>query len=423
MDESSIQLIMLFVLLVLSIIFSSSETALTSLNKIRLRNMLEEGVKGADTIDRIMQDQKKLLTTILIGNNIVNISASALATSIAIKTTNNNSSAVALVTAVLTLLILIFGEVTPKTIATQNAEKVSLMVAPFIEVCILLFSPIAYVVNFISGIFIKLFGVDIDKKQETITEAELKTIVNVSHEEGVLEVDERRMINNIFDFGDQLAKEIMTPRTDMVAVSVDATYDEVMDTFRDELFSRVPVYRDSIDDIIGILYLKDLVFGVDKESFSPEDYVRKVFFTYESKQIGNLFTHMKSKRISMAVVLDEYGGTAGILTLQDIVEEIFGDIHDEDDDVDLDIQKISETEYIVDGVVKLDDLNEDIKTEIVSEDFESIGGYVVGLFGQIPKQNAEIISEEYNLLFKVIEIDKNRVEKVQITILNSEVSL
>ncbi|MFV0518907.1 MAG: hemolysin family protein [Lachnospirales bacterium] len=416
--DSSTSIVILVGLLLLSMLFSASETALTSLNRMRLRNMLDEKVKGAVVVEKLMQNQRKLLTTILIGNNIVNIAASSMATELALSSANSTEYTVAIVTLTLTFIILIFGEVLPKSVANSKSEKISLVIAPIINFCMYLFMPIAFVINTISSIFLKIFGISLSDKQDPITESELKTIVNVSHEEGVLEIDERTMINKIFDFGEISASQVMTPRTDIISISKDSSYAKVMEIFEQERLSRLPVYGENSDDILGILYLKDLVFGIEEDTFDLNNYIREAFFTYEAKEIGKLFADMKNKRISMAIVLDEYGGTAGLLTQQDIVEEIFGDIFDEDDDHEADVYKISENNYSIDGTVRLDELNDELELSLNSEDFESIGGYVVGLFGYFPQKDERIedVHEKYIYHFKVLSVDKNRIERLKLFI-------
>ncbi len=417
--ESSYEFIVLGILLILSVIFSSSETALMSLSKTRLRTMVDENIAGADRIQKIMEDPKKLLTTILIGNNIVNISASSLTTSIVFNLTGGNNIMVAIATFVLTFLILIFGEITPKTVAAENAEKISLLVAPFIGLCIKIFLPVAFVLNKIAGVFIKIFGVDTDSNRLTITEAELKTIVDVSHEEGVLENDEREMINNVFEFGDSTAKEIMTPRTEIIAFSNNATYEEIIDVFEEERISRIPVYSESVDNIIGILYFKDIVFLKDISDFDVNNYLREVYFTYESKLISHLLADMQTKRVGLSIVLDEYGGTAGLITNHDIIEEIFGDLHDEDDEeIENTVTVVSEKEFEVDGIIRLDDFEEITGLEIDTEDFETVAGYVIGLFGRIPEIGEEIEATDYNIKFVVEEIEKNRLDKIRVIVLD-----
>nr|WP_180321624.1 hemolysin family protein [Clostridium sp. MD294] len=393
-----------------SAFFSASETALTSLNKIKLRNMTEENVKNADKVQKLIDDPNRLLSSILIGNNLVNNAAAALTTMIAVSLLGGQSG-VGAATMVITIIILIFGEITPKTLASQNAEKVSLVVANIISVIVFISTPVVKVMNLITNVLIKILGGNSTEKTPTITEAELKTMVNVSHEEGVLEVDERRMINNVFDFGDLKAKDVMTPRTDMVCVEDTITYDEIVSIFKEERFSRLPVYHESVDNIVGILYVKDIIF-IDEKHFKITDYMREPFFTYESKPISELFSEMRGNRIRAAVILDEYGGTSGLVTLEDLVEEIVGDIADEYDEQEEEIEVIKEDEFIVDGSTRLEDVNEMIGLHLESEDFDTIGGYVIGILGSFPDGGEEV--ETDNIKIVVEEVDKNRIEKLRI---------
>lgn len=401
--------LVLIVLILLSAFFSASETALTSISKIRLRNMVEENVKNADKISKLIENPNKLLSAILIGNNLVNIGASSLATAMAIQI--SGSGGIGIATGLMTIVILIFGEITPKTIAAQNSEKVSLFVVNIISAVVFVFTPVVKVLNIVTSLIIRLLGGNNSAKTPLITEAELKTMVNVSHEEGVLEVDERRMINNVFDFGDAKAKDVMTPRTDMIALDDQASYEEIMQLFKEERFSRLPVYHESMDDIIGILYLKDIAF-IDGANFQIENYMREPFFTYESKSTSELFSQMRTKRIPVAIILDEYGGTSGLVTIEDMVEEIVGEIADEYDEQEEEIEVIKEDEYIIGGSAKLDDVNEMIGTRLESEDFDTIGGYVIGVLGRFP--DAGEIVETDNMKVKVEEVDKNRIEKLRV---------
>jgi putative hemolysin len=373
--------------------------------------MVDEKIKGADIINRLIENPSKLLGAILVGNNIVNIGASALATSLAIKRFGSAGAGIA--TGLMTLLVLIFGEITPKSLAVQNSEKVALKVSKIISVITVILSPIVTVLMFITNFLIKLLGGDPQKQNSFITEEELKTMVDVSHEEGVLEGDEKKMIYNVFEFGESQAKDVMTPRTDMVAVEINATYDEIIDLFKAEQFSRMPVYEDNTDNIVGILYIKDLIFFEgNQDKFDLKQIIRPPFFTYEFKGTSELFAEMRAKRTPMAIVLDEYGGTAGIVTMEDLVEEIVGDIEDEYDEKEEEIQVIKEDEYIVDGSTRIDFLNEMIGTNIESEDFDSIGGFVIGILGRLPEPGENV--EYDHIKFIVEDIDKNRIEKLRV---------
>jgi len=405
------QIILLVILLVMSGFFSMSETALMALSKIRIRHMVDEGVKDAKLIEKLTEDPSRLLGAILIGNNIVNIGASALATSIAVKTIGE--SGVGLATVIMTILILTFGEITPKSIAKQNSEKVALMVCKAINIVVKVFRPFIFIFTAISSLFIRLLGGDPKATEPFITEEELKTMVGVSEEEGVLEDVEKEMIFNVFEFADAQVKDVMVQRVDVVAVDMNATYDEVIDIIKIEQFSRIPVYNQTIDNVNGILNVKDLIIAFkSRENFKVSDYMREPYYTYEFKKITELFNEMKNTRNHMAVVLDEYGGNVGIVTIEDLIEEVVGEIEDEYDEVDDKIIVVKEDEYIVDGSARLDHIAELIGITMESEEFDSVGGLIIGELGRFPEQNEEV--EMNNIKFVVEEIDKNRIKKVRI---------
>lgn len=415
-SDSTWQLVILAILLGFSAFFSASETALMSLSKIRIRHMVDENVKGAKLVSKLVENPGKLLSAILIGNNVVNIGASALATSIAISLFKDKG--VGISTAVMTVLVLIFGEITPKSLAARNSEKFSLVIAKPIYLITIVLKPISMIFTFITNAIGKVFGSKVEMGKPYITEEELKTIVDVSHEEGVLEVEEKQMIYNVFEFGDSQVKDVMVPRTDMVAIQSDASYEDLVEVFKKEQFSRIPVYKDTTDNIIGILHIKNVLFiDIDRENFDITKYMVKPYFTYEYKPTAELFSEMRKKRIAMTVVMDEYGGTAGLITMEDLVEEIVGDIEDEyDEEPHEEIEVIKEDEYIVDGSTKIDVVNEMIGTNIESEDFDSIGGYVIGEIGGFPEKGETI--ECGNIKFIIEDIDKNRIKKLKILTLD-----
>ncbi|CCL25118.1 Putative membrane protein [Clostridioides difficile T11] len=407
-----IQIIFLIVLLIGSAFFSASETALMSLSKIRIRYMQDEGVKGAKLVSSLIENPNKLLSSILVGNNVVNIAAPSISTSLFIGLMGEKG--VALATAVMTVLVLIFGEITPKTIAANNSEKVSLLVSKPIKAIIFILRPIVWIFNIITNIIFKLFGITNKGAKSFITEEELKTMVNVSHEEGVLEMEEREIINNVFEFGDMQAKNAMVQRIDMVAIDMEDSYDEIIQVFKTEKLSRMPVYEETIDDIVGILNIKDIIFLSDEEieSFDIKNYMREPFFTYEFKKITQLLEEMKLEKSQMAIVVDEYGGTSGLLTIEDLVEVIVGDIEDEYDEEEDEIQVIKEDEYIVDGSTKIGDVNELIGVNLESEEFDSIGGFIIGHLSRLPEEN-EVIEVD-NIRFCIESIEKNRIKKIRI---------
>ncbi|MBK1813465.1 HlyC/CorC family transporter [Clostridium sp. YIM B02505] len=405
--------IILVVLLVLSSFFSAAETALMSLSKIRIRHLVEENIKGAKLVKKLTEEPNKLLGSILIGNNVVNIGASALATTVTARLVKSDWG-VAIATAVMTILILIFGEITPKSLAKQKSEAVSLRVIGPISLVVSILKPFVFIFNKISLIFIKMLGGETTISQQFITEEELKTIVNVSEEEGVLEIEEKQMIYNVFEFGDLQVKDVMVQRIDIIAASVEVTYEEIIQIIKDEQFSRIPVYGETIDDILGVLNVKDLILAEDvKNNFLVKDYMRTPLYTFEFKKITELFSEMKKTRNHMAVVLDEYGGTVGIVTIEDLVEEIVGEIEDEyDDETDKHIEVVKEDEYIVDGSMRINDLNELIGIKIESEEFDSIGGFIIGQIGKMPEEKEEV--SYINTRFVVEEVERNRIKKVRI---------
>lgn len=410
--ESSytLQIIVLIVLIALSAFFSASETALMSLSKIRIRHMVEDGVKGAKLVEKLTENPNRLLGSILVGNNVVNIGASALATSLALDLLGE--SGVGIATIIMTILVLIFGEITPKSIAKQRSEGVSLKVVGPINIIVKILRPFVAIFTYISSFVLKLFGGDIDKDQPFITQEELKTMVDVGEEEGVLEVEEKEMIFNVFEFGDIQVKDVMVQRVDIIALGLDSSYSDVINIIKEEQFSRIPVYNESIDDIVGILYVKDLILLEAKENFSIKDCIREAYYTFEFKKVTELFKEMKKSRNHMAVVLDEYGGTVGIVTIEDLLEEIVGEIEDEYDELEEEIEVIKEDEYVVDARIRLDDLSDLIGIRMESEEFDSIGGFVIGQLGRIPEPKEEVKYE--NMKFVVEEIDKNRIKKVRI---------
>lgn len=410
-DTVVIRLVLVVVCLVLSAFFSSSETALTTVNLIRIRNLADNGDKAAAWVLKARRNQSKMLGAILIGNNVVNLSASSMLT--VLVTDVFGSQAVGAATGVLTLLVLLFGEITPKTIATLEAEKNALRFARVICFLMTILTPVIFVVNLLSGGVLRLLGVDPNKPTDSITEDELRTIVEVGHEKGVIESEEKEMINNVFDLGDSVARDIMVPRIDMTFVDVEASYEELMEIFRRDHYTRLPVYEDNTDNIIGIINMKDLILLEDRAAFSVRDYLRQPLFTFESKKLSELMIEMRKTSNNIVIVLDEYGATAGLITLEDILEEIVGDIRDEfDADEEDELKELSKGEYLADGSMNLDDINDRLDLELVSEDFDSLGGFMIDRLEHLPAEGEEVDTEEVRLV--VEKVNKNRIDKVHI---------
>ena len=413
MDPSdTYQIIILLILLALSAFFSSNETALMSVNKIRLRSLADEGNKRAAMALDILENQTpKLLSAILIGNNIVNISASSLATTLAY---SFGGYMVSIVTVILTVLILIFGEITPKNYATINAEKITLRYIPIFKFLMTIMTPVIFIINLFSRGVMRLMRVDPDAASKAMTEEELRTIVDVSHEDGVIESDEKEMIYNVFDLGDATAKDIMVPRVHVTFADVESTYDELIEIFREDKFTRLPVYKDSQNNIVGIINMKDLLLYDKNEEFVIDRFLRKPHFTYETKSISDLLVEMKDSTFNIAIVLDEYGDMAGLITLEDILEEIVGEIHDEyDEKEDELVQKISDREYIIEGSMHLDDVNDHLNTELDSEDYDSLGGFIIEHLDRLPVAGDEVVTDD-GIRLVVEKLDKNRIEKVHV---------
>lgn len=406
------RLFILIVLLCLSAFFSSSETALTAVNKIRIKTLANEGDKRAETVEKLLDDQTRMISALLIGNNIVNTGLTALAT--VTVTELFGSVYVGLATGVLTVLILIFGEITPKNCAAIYAEKVSLRVGGLVYAWMLLVTPVSIVLNTIVKGIMRILGMDSEWK-DTYTENEIRTIVDESHEDGEIETEEREMINNVFDLDESMARDVMVPRVDMVFLNVDAGYREILDIYREHMYTRLPVYEGDTDNVIGLFNIKDLLLYEDKEHFSVRDVLREAYFTHEYKKTSELMQDMLKNGISLAIVLDEYGDTVGLVTMEDLLEEIVGDIRDEyDEEEENSIVEVKPGEYIVEGSANLDDLSDRIPDfDIKSEEYDSIGGVIIGLLDRLPDAGDEVETPE-GIRLKVISVDHNHIDKVHI---------
>ena len=407
-----IRLIILILLLVLSAFFSSAETALTTVNKIKLKTMADDGNKKAARVLNVVTRPKKMLSAILIGNNIVNLSASSLATTLAIDIFGSVGAGIA--TGILTLLILIFGEITPKSIATINSTSLSLLFAPIISGLMWLLTPVIIIINFLASLCIKLFGIDPDFKDDTITEDELRIMVDASHQSGEIEGDERTMIHKVFDFSDACAKEVMIPRIDMTMVDADISYNDLISVFKEDMFTRLPVCEPDSEKIIGMVNMKDFLGLVPGDDFSVRNYLRDVYFTYEMKNVSDLFDEMREESTTVSIVLDEYGDLSGMITMEDLLEEIVGEIRDEyDEDEEDPIVRLNDREYQVLGSMNLEDLCNIIPLGFTSEDYDTIGGYIVGAFDHFPNAGETYVSENGTIV-RVLAVDKKRITKLRI---------
>lgn len=416
LDSSEVtQLIIIGILLLLSAFFSSVETALTTVNKHRIRSLAEEENKRAITVSRLIENPSKMLSAILIGKTIVNLSAASIATALAIH--HFNSIGTVIIVGILIILIIIFGKITPKTVAAINSEMISLRYGRVIDLLTKSLTPLVFIFDQFSLGFLMLFHINPQRKNSVITEDELRDIVEVSHEEGLIESEERRMINKIVDFGESLAKDVMVPRADMVFAEASLTYDELVELYSKDKYTRMPVYSESRDNVIGIINLKDLFFYQGaKEDFCIKNIMREPYFTYEYKKTSDLLIEMRKESIPLAIVLDEYGATAGLITLEDLLEEIVGDIRDEyDEDEEDSIKMVGENEYIADGNTKLDEINEVLGLDLESDDYDSIAGHLIYLLDHLPEAGESVTDK--NVIYTVDAVEKNRIDKVHIVIL------
>ena len=416
--ENIIQLIVVIILIALSAFFSSAETALTTVNKVRLKTLEEQGNKRAKRVLSILENNGKMLSTILIGNNIVNIFASSLVTTFALDVFG--SVAVGIASGILTIVVLLFGEITPKTWAMINAEKIALTYSGIIKFLMTILTPVIFLIDKISFGIMWLLRIDPNKKGCAITERELKTYVDVGHEEGVIESEEREMIYNVFEFGDAVAKDIMIPRIDMVTASIDCTYNDLIAIFKNSMYTRIPVYENDNDNIIGLVNIKDLIALDNTCDFKIKDVLREAYYTYEFKKTADLLIEMRDSTMNVTFVLNEYGATVGMITMEDLLEEIVGEIRDEydEDEAEL-IQEVDDNVYLVEGSMKLGDINDAIDTNFDSEDYDSIGGLIIESLDRLPEEK-ESVTLDNGTVLQVEGISQNRITKVMITLPNSE---
>ena len=415
-DSSTSVLIIIFCVL-FSGYFSATETAFSSLNRIRVKNLAEKGDKKAKLVLDLLENFDSLLSTILIGNNIVNIACASVATLLFVKLLGEEQGP-SVATIVITIVVLIFGEVTPKSIAKENPEKFAMFAAPFLNMLMIILTPFNFLFIQWKKLISKIFHTENDY---SITEEELLTIVEEAEQEGRIDEQESSLIRSAIEFSEQEAIDILTPRIDIVGVSYDATKEEIAQIFEETNYSRLPVYKESIDHIIGILYQKDF-YNLDDEETSFEHIIRPAMFITESKKIGELLQELQQKKSHIAIVLDEYGGTTGIVTLEDILEELVGEIWDEHDEVINEIEKISDTEYIVHGSTNLEDLFEvldmgmKINEEVEEMEVVTVSGWVMEeVLERIPSKGD--VGTWQNLKVTVLEMDENRVEKIKLVIL------
>ena len=421
-DGSITQLIFLAVLIFLSALFPSAQTAFFSTNRIRSRNLQEEGEKKADLVLFMLDNQNKLISALLVGNNIVNIGSSALATKMATEAFGN--AGVGIATGIMTLLVLVFGEVIPKNLAAAHAETWAMFIAPFIRLVSFVLTPVVFLLTKLSD-FVVHFSKSDDEEDPTITEDEFKILVNVGQEEGVLDESESEMINSIFEFDETVVKAIMVPRIDIVAVDVEDSINEALRIIVDGGHSRIPAYEESIDNIVGILYAKDIFAHLDADfdTMKVKELLRPAYYIPETKKVSDLLNELRLKKVHMAIILDEYGGTNGLVTIEDLIEEIIGDIQDEYDVEDDLIVMHGEDHLVADARAPIGDVEDAFDVELdeeILEDSEAdtIGGLAFEHLGGIPAVGDEVTVGRF--LIRIVDVSGRRISKVEILLLPPE---
>lgn len=409
-----IYLIVLLILLLCSMFFSASETAFISASKLRIRYLKEKKNKAASRVERILQKKEFFLNTILIGNNIVNIAASALITALAIKFFGK--AGVGIATASATVIILIFGEILPKSFSMTRPEKIALRFSFPVQCLVFIASPVVLVFSLITRSIARILGVRKKTVKSTVTEEDIKTLIEVGEEEGLIAQNERVMMHKILKYTDLTARDIMIPRTDIVAIGIDTSRKEILSLSHSSRFSRFPVYGDDIDDIRGILYIKDFLFApeTDPDSFSVQSLLRPALFIFETQKMSGIQSKLRAENQNIAVIIDEYGGTAGIVTAENLIEMIFGGIRDEYDKSETSELGISRA----DGALRLDELNERLGIQLSSEYFDTIGGFIMERAGDVPETGMATTEQGY--VFTVTAVTGNRIDEISIEPIGGE---
>ncbi len=412
LNIETIEIALLLILIALSGFFSASEAALMAMSRSRLKQMIAQKRPEAAKIQKLMSRPNVAISTIVVGNNMVNISASAIATGLAIQAFGNIGIGIA--TGAMTLIVLIFGEIVPKTYAIKNPEKVSRKTAGLLLALNHILYPIVRILTPVTNGILKALGTDVSKKPPKVTEEEIKALIGISEEEGVIEKSERELIYKVFEFGDTEAREIMTPRMDIICESENKTISQAIDNIINSGMSRIPIYKKTRDKIQGIVYTKDLLKYIKEKKTNTKlkILVKPVLFVPETKKVDKLFKEMQEKKIHMAIVVDEYGGTAGLVTLEDMLEELVGDIYDEHDIKEMELQEINEKTSIVDAKMSVEEINKILKTRIPEREFDTIGGYVYKRLGKKPKKGEKIRIRGNTLIIE--EMHGQRVAKIRV---------
>jgi putative hemolysin len=414
--DPAISIIIIILCVLCVAFFSSSEASLISVSRLKIRSLVEKGDKRAKAVQRLREEHDRLFGTILLTENFFIILASSLGTALAISLFPGHEGVTVIASVVMTIFIVMFGEITPKTFAASNASRVALFAARPMEAIISLMHPVVWLFTRVTNALVKLFGGKVEKSP-FVTEEEIKAIITIGEEEGALDIEEKEMLHKVFEFGDTLAVEAMRPRTEIVCVPIDEKVSEALALVAEHGHSRYPVIEDTVDNIQGILYVKDLVIAMSKGEIDGDSPVKRMvhpaYYVPETKRVRELLTEMQSQKIQMVVVIDEYGGTAGLITLEDLMEEIVGSIRDEFDREEREVHILDEKTFVVSGSADLDEVSQEIGIDLKSEDYNTIGGFVFGLFGRMPRPGETLKLRD--LKFEVLEMDGRKIDKLKIT--------
>lgn len=420
MIPDSISFLIIIFCLVLIALLSVAEVAFIAVNRIRLRHLAEKGSRSAGIAQKIREQHDRLFSAVILSGNLFTILATSVGTALAINIFSGNEDiSIIIATIVMTFLTVIFGELTPKTFAVTHAEKIALIMAKPLDIYIKLISPFAWVFNKLSSSIIRLLGGEIKPTPQFLTEDEMKAMISIGEEEGTLEKEEKKMLHNVFEFGDTRVSEAMVPRTEIVAVPEDAVVADVLELLTANGYSRYPVINETVDNIVGLLYVKDILMQMEKEEVTKttpiKNIIREAFYIPESKMVTELLDEMQKNKFQIAIIVDEHGGTAGLITLEDIMEEIVGGLQDEFEAIEAEkeVEIVDESTFMVVGSTGLDEVNELVDADIKSAEFNTIGGFLFGLFGHLPKIGEQL--RYHKLRFLILEMDGKRIEKIKIT--------
>jgi CBS domain containing-hemolysin-like protein len=418
MDPGPLSFLIIIFCIILIALLSMSEVAFISLNRIRLRHLVEKGDSNAKIAQKIRDEHDRLFSAVILSGNLFTVLATSVGTAVAISLLGKDIGII-IATLAMTFLTVVFGELAPKTFAVTHAEKISLTLARPIEIYIKLISPLVFVFNKLSNFIIQLFGGEVKPSPMLLTEEEMKAMIKIGEEEGAIEKEEKEMLHNVFAFGDKKVTEAMVPRTELVTIPEEAVVADVLSLVSEEGYSRYPVIKETVDNINGLLYVKDIVRKMAEEEVPPttpiKDFVRDAYYIPESKMVTTLLDDMQKNKFHIAIVVDEHGGTAGLITLEDIIEEIVGGLQDEFEAIEAEkeVEVLDESTFVVTGSTGIDEINELVGAEIDDEEFHTIGGFIFGLFGHLPKVGEQL--RYHDLRFLILEMDGKKIEKVKIT--------